>query len=139
MKVWISDFSQLACTPIQVFVGCSSAEACRSGSSVFDGRLRYDLKLDFKRMETVKAEQGYHGPAVVCAIYFTPIAGYIADRPIIKYLSAERKMEITLVPIAGTRIMVPFRLYIPTPFGPAVLEATQFNTVAMPPRVAKTQ
>ena len=114
-------------------------DACRGGSSVFDGRLRYDLKLDFKRMETVRAEKGYHGPAVVCAIYFTPVAGYIPDRPVIKYLATERKMEITLVPIAGTRVLVPFRLSIPTPFGLAVLEATQFHTVAIPPRVAKTQ
>ena len=71
-------------------------ETCRTGSTVFDGRLRYDLKLDFKRMENVKAEKGYHGPALVCAIYFTPVAGYIPDRPMIQYLSAERKMEITL-------------------------------------------
>jgi hypothetical protein len=114
-------------------------DACRGGSSVFDGRLRYDLKLDFKRMETVRAEKGYQGPAVVCAIYFTPVAGYIPDRPVIKYLATERKMEITLVPIAGTRVLVPFRLAIPTPFGLAVLEATHFHTVAIPPRVAKTQ
>ena len=52
-----------------------SPEACRVGTGVFDGRLRYDLKLDFKRMENVKAERGYHGPAVVCAVYFTPVAG----------------------------------------------------------------
>jgi hypothetical protein len=114
-------------------------DACRGGSSIFDGRLRYDLKLDFKRMETVRADKGYHGPAVVCAVYFTPVAGYIPDRPVIKYLAGERRMEIVLVPIAGTRILVPFRMTIPTPFGPAVLEATQFNTVAVPPRVAKTQ
>ena len=114
-------------------------DACRGGSSIFDGRLRYDLKLDFKRMETVRADRGYHGPAVVCAVYFTPVAGYIPDRPVIKYLATERRMEIVLVPIAGTRILVPFRMTIPTPFGPAVLEATQFNTVAFPPRVAKTQ
>lgn len=114
-------------------------DACRSQASVFDGRLRYDVKLDFKRMETVKADKGYHGPAVVCALYFTPVAGYIPDRPVIKHLAAERRMEVTLVPIAGTRILVPFRTVIPTPFGPAVLEATQFNTVALPPRVAKTQ
>jgi hypothetical protein len=116
-----------------------SPEACRGGAPVFDGRMRYDLKLDFKRMETVKADKGYQGPAVVCAVYFTPVAGYIPDRPVIKYLAGERRMEIVLVPIAGTRILVPFRMTIPTPFGPAVLEATQFNTVAVPPRVAKTQ
>ena len=51
-----------------------SPEACRGSAAVFDGRLRYDLKLDFKRMETVKSDRGYHGPVVVCAVYF------IADR-----------------------------------------------------------
>lgn len=114
-------------------------EACRTGAGVFDGRLRYDLKLDFKRVETVKAERGYHGPALVCAIYFTPIAGYIPDRPVIKYLATERRIEIAFVPIAGTRVLVPFRMTIPTPFGPAMLEATSFVTTAMPPKVAKTQ
>ena len=116
-----------------------SPEACRTGTGVFDGRLRYDLKLDYKRMETVKSEHGYHGPAVVCAIYFTPVAGYIPDRPVIKYLATQRNIEIAFVPIAGTRILVPFRMTIPTPFGPAMLEATSFVTTAAPPRVAKTQ
>jgi hypothetical protein len=114
-------------------------EACRTGAGIFDGRLRYDLKLDYKRMEMVRAERGYHGPAVVCAVYFTPIAGYIPDRPVIKYLASERRIEIAFVPIAGTRILVPFRMTIPTPFGPAMLEATTFVTTAAPPRVAKTQ
>lgn len=114
-------------------------ESCRTGASIFDGRLRYDLKLDYKRMETVKAERGYHGPAVVCAVYFTPVAGYIPDRPVIKWLASQRNIEIAFVPIAGTRILVPFRMVIPTPFGPAMLEATSFVTTAAPPRVAKTQ
>jgi hypothetical protein len=116
-----------------------SPEACRAGAPVFDGRMRYDLKLDFKRMENVKAEKGYRGPAVVCAIYFTPLAGYIPDRPAIKYLASARNMEIVLVPIAGTRILVPFRIVIPTSFGTAMLEATSFITQVTPPHVAKTQ
>jgi uncharacterized protein DUF3108 len=116
-----------------------SPEACHTGAPVFDGRMRYDLKLDFKRMETVKAEHGYEGPVVVCAIYFTPVAGYIPDRPVIKYLAGQRNMEIAFAPILGTRILVPFRMKIPTPLGSAMLEATQFVTTATPPRVAKTQ
>jgi hypothetical protein len=115
-----------------------SPDSCRTGAGIFDGRLRYDLKLDYKRMETVKAERGYHGPALVCAIYFTPVAGYIPDRPVIKYLATERRIEIAFVPIAGTRVLVPFRMTIPTPFGLAMLEATSFVTTAAPPRVAKT-
>src|SRR6202022_1629152 len=69
-------------------------DACHSSVAVFDGRMRYDLKLDFKRMETAKAEKGYRGRVVVCAIFFTPLAGYIPDRPVIKYLAAARNMEI---------------------------------------------
>jgi hypothetical protein len=116
-----------------------SPDACRTGAAIFDGRMRYDLKLDFKRMETVKAEKGYHGPVVVCAVYFSPVAGYIPDRPVIKYLAAQRNIEIAFAPVAGTRILVPFRMVIPTPLGTAMLEATQFITQALPPRVAKTQ
>jgi hypothetical protein len=113
-------------------------EACHTGAAVFDGRMRYDLKLDFKRMETVKAEHGYFGPVVVCAIYFSPVAGYIPDRAVIRYLTAQRNIEIAFAPVAGTRILVPFWMKIPTPLGPAMLEATSFITTATPPRVAKT-
>jgi len=116
-----------------------SPEACRTGAAIFDGRMRYDLKLDYKRMETVKAEKGYQGPVVVCAIYFSPVAGYIPDRAVIKYLTAQRNIEVAFAPLAGTRILVPFRMVIPTPLGSAMLEATQFITSASPPRVAKTQ
>ncbi|WP_375413292.1 DUF3108 domain-containing protein [uncultured Bradyrhizobium sp.] len=116
-----------------------SPEACRAGGAIFDGRMRYELRLDYKRMETVRAERGYSGPAVVCAVYFTPIAGYIPDRAAIKWLAAQRNIEAWFAPIAGTRILVPFRMMIPTPLGMGMLEATQFLTQASPPRVAKTQ
>ena len=113
-------------------------DSCRGAAPVFDGRMRYELKLDYKRMENVKADKGYRGPALVCAIYFTPVAGYIPDRPVIKYLAQARNMEIFFVSIAGTRVLVPFKMVIPTPLGTAMLEATSFITQATP-HVAKTQ
>jgi hypothetical protein len=106
--------------------------ACNYKVSVFDGRMRYDLKLAYKRMDTVRADKGYAGPAVVCSLYFVPIAGYIPTRRAIKYLVAQRDMESWLVPIAGTRLMAPFRVTIPTPLGMGVLEATEFVTAAVP-------
>jgi hypothetical protein len=87
-------------------------------------------------MDTVKANKGYAGPAVVCAIYFVPLAGYIPDRKAIKYLIAQRDMEAWLVPIAGTRFVVPYRLSIPTPLGLGVLEATQFVATPQPTRAS---
>jgi hypothetical protein len=116
-----------------------SADSCRTTTSIFDGRMRYDLKLDYKRMDTVKAEKGYRGPVVVCAVYFSPLAGYIPDRAAIKYLAAQRNIEVWLAPIAGTRVLVPFRMTVPTPLGTAMLEAVDFVTTAVPPRLAKTQ
>ncbi|WP_299712096.1 DUF3108 domain-containing protein [Tardiphaga sp.] len=113
-----------------------AADSCRTGTAVFDGRMRYDIKLDYKRMETVKAEKGYHGPVVVCALYFTPIAGYIPDRAAIKYLAAQRNIEVWFAPIAGTRVLVPYKITVPTPLGSAALEAVEFVTTAAPPRTA---
>jgi hypothetical protein len=113
-----------------------SAEACQSTVAVFDGRLRYDLQLAFKRMDKVKAAKGYAGPVVVCAVYFSPIAGFVPSRYAIKYIAELRDMEVWLAPIAGTRVLVPFRAQGPTPIGPAVLEATQFVSVATPTRAS---
>ena len=120
-----------------------SPQACGRKVAVFDGRVRYDLLSEFKRMETVKAERGYQGPAVVCAVYFAPISGYIPSRPVIKYLAELRQAEVWFAPIAGTRVLVPFRFSLPTPIGMGVLQATQFVTVsstaARPTVSAKTQ
>lgn len=112
-----------------------SPEACTRTTSVFDGRLRYDLRLAFKRIENVKADKGYAGPAVVCALYFTPVAGYIPKRAAIKHLTDQREMEAWLVPIAGTRVLVPFRVTVPTPLGTAALQANQFFSTAQPGRL----
>jgi hypothetical protein len=111
-----------------------SPEACNQTTAIFDGRLRYDLQLVFKRMDKVKADKGYAGSVVVCAVYFSPIAGYVPSRNAIKYLAKLRDIEVWMAPIAGTRVLVPFRLEGPTPIGHAVLEATQFVSVAMPAR-----
>jgi hypothetical protein len=113
-----------------------SPEACNRKVAVFDGRVRYDLHSEFKRMETVKAERGYQGPVAVCTVYFTPISGYVPDRPAIKYLVELRDAEVWLAPISGTRVLVPFRFSMPTPLGTGLLQATTFVTVAPPPHTA---
>ncbi len=111
-------------------------EACQQAISVFDGRMRYDFKLAFKRMDRVRADKGYDGPAVVCSVQFTPVSGYVPSRPAIKYLIQQRDIEVWLAPIAATRVVVPFRLIVPTPMGMGVLTATQFVTASQKPRAA---
>lgn len=114
-------------------------EACQRKVPVFDGRVRYDLHSEFKRMEFVKAARGYEGPTVVCALYFQPISGFVPDRAAIRYLIELRDAEVWLAPIAGTRVLVPFRVSMPTPLGTGVLQAKQFVSIAQPHALAKTQ
>jgi hypothetical protein len=113
-----------------------SEKACQQSLSIFDGRLRYDLQLAFKRMDKVKADKGYAGPVVVCAVYFSPVAGYIPSRTAIKYIAKLRDIEIWLAPVAGTRVLVPFRAQGPSPVGHVVLEAREFVSVAGPARAS---
>ena len=108
----------------------SSSKICERSVAVFDGKMRYDLRFAYKRTETVKAEKGYSGPALVCAVKFAPVAGFIPSRSAIKYLARSEDIEVWLVPIAGTRAMVPFRAQVETPFGLGVVEATRFVSTA---------
>ena len=113
-----------------------SPQACERSLAVFDGRMRYDLQFAYKRMDRVKADKGYAGPVVVCAVYVSPIAGFIPSRSAVRYIARLRDIEVWLAPIAGTRVLVPFRAQGPTPIGRFVLEATQFVSTATPSRAS---
>ncbi|MGH6768136.1 MAG: DUF3108 domain-containing protein [Xanthobacteraceae bacterium] len=108
-------------------------QACNRKLAIFDGRMRYDLQLSFKRLDKVRSGKGYQGTVVVCAVHFSPIAGHVPDRAVIKYLVDLRDIEMWLAPIAGTRLMVPHRISLSTPFGQGLVQATQFVSI---PQVA---
>jgi hypothetical protein len=67
---------------------------------------------------------------VVCTVRYHPVAGHRPSRWAIKYLMETREIEAWLAPVAGTRVLVPYRISVPTTLGPGVLEATQFVTTA---------
>lgn len=106
-----------------------SAAACDRSIPVFDGRQRYDITLSYLRTEAVKAE-GYAGKAVVCAVRYAPVAGHRPSRYTVKYLMENRDMFVWLVPVAGTRLMAPFKVSVATLMGTAVLQASAFETRA---------
>lgn len=120
-----------------------SPAACNRTIAIFDGRMRFDLQLSFKRMATVQAQRGYQGPVAVCAVQFVPKSGYVPNRAAITYLQNQREIEFWLAPVAGTRMTVPYKLLLPTPFGLGVLEATQFvstpGTARATPATAQSQ
>jgi hypothetical protein len=106
------------------------AQACQRTLPIFDGRRRFDLKLSFKRMDKVKADKGYAGPAVVCATAFQPVAGHRANSKLAAYLTEGREIEIWFAPVAGTPLLAPFRLSIASMLGNMVIAATRFEASA---------
>src|SRR5262249_11564896 len=109
-----------------------SQEACRRTLPIFDGHQRYDLKLAFKRMDKMAAEKEYAGPVVVGSVNYEPIAGHRANIPLVKYLSEGREIEIALAPIAGTRLLAPFRLSVVSTLANLMIEANRFETIMAP-------
>ncbi len=104
-------------------------EACERSIAVFDGHARYNLQLAFKRLDKVKTDTGYKGPVVVCAVKFYPVAGFNPKRFLVTYLAAQHDIEIWLAPFAGSRLMVPYRVSIPTRMGLGILQATKFESI----------
>lgn len=104
-------------------------DGCKSGPPVFDGRMRFEVRLAYKRIDAVSIK-GYRGPVVVCSAQFIPVAGYNPERPAMKYLAKLRDAEIWFAPLAGTRLLTGVKVIIPTPLGHAVLTATQFVSTA---------
>jgi hypothetical protein len=112
-------------------------DVCRHTLPIFDGQQRYDLKLAFKRMDKVTAEKGYAGPVIVCSVSYEPIAGHRPSTPLIKYLSEGREMEMALAPVAGTRLLAPFKMLVESALANLVIEANQFEVTAQPQDASK--
>jgi len=105
-----------------------SGNACQRKLSIFDGRRRFDLALSYRRNDKAAPEKGYSGPALVCAVAFTPIAGHRASSPLLTFLIEGRDIEIWFVPVAGTRVLAPVRLSIASAIGTMLLRADRFET-----------
>jgi hypothetical protein len=112
--------------------GAFAAADCDRTLKIFDGRRRYNLALSHGRVAKLAIERGYTGPILVCSVVLEPIAGYRADSMIVKYVAGRRNMELWFAPIAGTSIMAPVRVLMPTLIGTLKIQADQFKATAAP-------
>ena len=108
-------------------------EACERTLPVFDGQKRYDLKLAFRRLDKAKADKGYQGPALVCAVTLQPIAGHRPASSTVKFLAGGRDIELWLAPVAGTRLLAPIRVQVANMLGNIVVQAVEFQATAQSP------
>lgn len=110
---------------------------CNRTVRVFDGRVRYDLRLIYGATTEISNDgSGYSGPAITCAVNYRPIAGQRILSP--EQQKFERSMEfsITYVPLGNSGILLPHRVVIGTPMGLLTVAATRFAVSGAEPYVA---
>ena len=111
--------------------------SCDRTLPVFDGRQRYDVTLRYDRMETARpdtadnadpgAKGGYDGKLIVCKASYKAISGHRPDRDQVKFMEANKDMEVWLAPVEGTRALLPWKVSVRTQMGVAVITATSFK------------
>jgi len=119
--------------------GTLAVSDCNHTLKIFDGRRRYNLALSYARLDKVTIERGYSGPILVCSVVLQPIAGYRADSMIVKYVAGRRNMELWFAPVAGTSVIAPVRVLMPTLIGTLKIQADQFAAVPAPIKPAPVE
>ncbi len=100
-------------------------EACNRTLPIFDGAGRFDVRLAYASTQSIRVP-GYEGPALVCAARYVPIAGH-RERSAVQFMRDNRDMEVWLVPVAGTRALVPARIAVATRVGRLVIDARRIG------------
>ncbi len=93
------------------------AANCDHTAKVFDGRVRYDLRMTYGTKMEVQGKEGYAGPALVCAVAYRPIAGFRPLSPAEEKFERNLEMSIWFVPVGGTNVLLPYKVVVGTPFG----------------------
>lgn len=103
--------------------------ACERVLPVFTGRERIDIALSFREVRTVTAanRHGYSGPVMVCDAAYRPVAGHRDNQSGVAYVRDTARIELILAPVPGSDLLVPYRVTVTTPLGPAVLQARNFH------------
>jgi hypothetical protein len=106
--------------------------ACDRTVKVFDGWQRYDVQLTYKESRTVEGSGpgSYSGQVFVCTARYIPVAGHRPARESVKFMADNKRLEVWLAPVAGTSVMVPYRIMIGTQVGDLVIIARDFAVSA---------
>ncbi len=109
-------------------------KACDRRIPIFDGWTRYDIQLSYKRRKKVRGF-GYDGDVIICAARWVPVAGHRPAKKSVQYMAANTDMEIWLAPLAGTRVLFPYRASMRTVAGKLIVLARKIKMSGTRPRV----
>lgn len=98
---------------------------CTGRLPVFDGKARYDLRLETVGRERVRT-RGWRGEALICQAWYEPISGYDPeDYPSESEL--RHPLVLWLAPVAGDGAYLPVRLHTRAGFGGVTIELIELE------------
>ncbi|MHA7773162.1 DUF3108 domain-containing protein [Roseibium sp. M-1] len=102
--------------------------SCDRTLHIFDGKERYDVRLNYKSSQTTKSADGrFKGKVLVCGVRYEPVSGHRPKRKSIQELAANKSMEVWLAQVGDKPYLVPLKASISLPFGSLVVEAEKFK------------
>ncbi len=111
--------------------------ACNRTLSIFDGWQRFDVDMSFLATRTVfGSRDGYSGQSYVCSARYTPIAGHDLTTTAVAYMSENDRLEVSLIPVDGLGILIPYQLLIGTELGDLVIRLDSIRVTDVPAAVA---
>ncbi len=106
-------------------------ENCNRTIPVFDGVQRFNVEMTYSATQTLnEPRKGYVGHALVCNARYVPLAGH-RPLPATTYMVNNREMSVWLVPVDGSRALIPFRIQVKTQLGNMVIEAQSISGLEM--------
>lgn len=107
------------------------AASCNRTLPVFDGGGRFDVLLSFGEKTTLKIK-GYDGPALLCNVRYVPISGHRAERKAVQFMADNKDIQVWLIPVGGSRVMIPARIMLRTMIGMLAIDAQRMTTGGKP-------
>lgn len=101
--------------------------ACNRTVPIYNGRERFDVRLEYRRIQPVSDSSVPGGQVLVCGAQYRAVAGHRTDKEEIK-LAEKVDAEVLLSPVAGSDLLLPYRVTIPTPIGSAVIQISGVTT-----------
>jgi Protein of unknown function (DUF3108) len=110
--------------------------SCERTVPIYNGRERFDVNLSFRRVQSVPDSQVAGGQVLVCGAKYHAVAGHRTDKEEVQY-AEKLDIEVILAPVTGSDLLLPYRVTIPTPLGPAVVQVSDLSaTGALTTRAA---
>ena len=101
-------------------------KVCDRVLPVFDGRSRMNLVFSYKKTSTARVK-GFRGKVHTCSVRYQPVSGIRPKKKSVKFMKANRDMEVTMARVGKTNFYALFAFRVRTEKGMAAGKAYEFK------------